>query len=72
MKTTELGQMWAKHYHKRHLNPDSRNICKSICSLVRAEATIQVGNLKAALAGILDKADIPTEQFDACEAEESN
>jgi hypothetical protein len=71
MEPTEMGQMWAKHYHKRHINPDSRNICNLICSLVRAEAILKIGNREAVIA-ILDKTGMPLEQFDACEAEESN
>jgi hypothetical protein len=70
MESREMGQMWATHYQKRHINPDSRHICKLICSLVRAEATIQLGrSFNAALAEVLDKAGIPIEQFDACESE---
>ena len=69
MEPRDMGQIWAKHYYKCRSNPDSRQICRLICSLVRAEASLKIGNLWARLAGILDEASIPIEQFDECEAD---
>jgi hypothetical protein len=65
----EMGQMWDRNYHQRHINLDSLHICKLICSLVRAEAALKIGNLRGKLAEILDEAGIPIAQFDECEAE---
>ena len=65
----EIGQMWNRNFHQRHSNPSSLNICKLICSLVRTEAALKIGNLREKLAEILDEAGIPVAQFDECDAE---
>jgi hypothetical protein len=72
MEPTEMGQMWVKHYHQRRSNEHSHYICTLICSLVRAEANLKIGNRKAIIAGMLDEAGIPIEQFEDCEAEAPN
>lgn len=64
-----MGEIWAVHYCKHRSNLDSRRIGRLICSLVRAEASLKIGNFRARLAGVLDEASIPIEQFDECEAD---
>ncbi len=71
MELREMGLMWTKHYLKHRSHPDSHQICRVICSLVRAEARLEIGggNLTMRLAKVLGAAGIPMEQFDECEAE---
>jgi hypothetical protein len=65
---TEMGRIWAAHYHTKRDNQRSHYICTLICYLIRAEASLKIDSRKA-IAGMLAEADIPIEQFEECEAE---
>lgn len=72
MEAKEMGRIWSMHYPKHHSKPDSHQICTLICSLIRAEASMNLVNCKAIIAGMLAEAGIPIDEFEDCESGKIN
>jgi hypothetical protein len=71
MAPAEMGRIWAAHFHNRHHELDSYQLCTSVSSIVKGKALMLVENRRANLLNILGEAGIPIYQFDTFESEQT-